>query len=156
MNIQVITYAESREEFFQNRLNKARASLDNVVKYGTDPDACAEKGYIVSFYEDAITALRDVPRLTSALAAKEDLYSKSIMLSADLLNKLAAKDELLKQAVEDIKCNDHCDVCKFSREGEEDCTKYDFDCAKCQSRKCVCRTCRNESKWQWRGKKGDG
>jgi len=91
-----------------------------------------------------------------ALAAKEDLYSKSTMLSADLLNKLTAKDELLKRAVEDIKCKDHCDVCKFSREGEEDCTKYDFDCAKCQSRKCVCRTCRNESKWQWRGKKGDG
>lgn len=57
--IKAITYAESREAFFEKQLKRARRGLDNVVKYGTDPDACAEKGEIVSFYRDALEALRE-------------------------------------------------------------------------------------------------
>lgn len=57
--IKAITYAESREAFFEKQLKRARRGLDNVVKYGTDLDACAEQGEIVSFYQDAISALRE-------------------------------------------------------------------------------------------------
>jgi hypothetical protein len=57
--IKVITYAESRESFFAKKLKQAERALDNVVKYGTDPDACAEKGEIVSFYQDVLSALRE-------------------------------------------------------------------------------------------------
>ena len=57
--IQVITYAESRNDFFEKQLSKSQRALNKVVKYSTDPDACAEQGEIVSFYQDAITALRE-------------------------------------------------------------------------------------------------
>ena len=57
-SIKAIFYVESREAYFTERLKKERRKLDNLVKYGTDHDACAEQGEIVGFYEDAITALR--------------------------------------------------------------------------------------------------
>lgn len=57
--IKAITYAESREAFFEKQLKRARRGLDNVVKYGTDPDACAERGEMVAFYQDALSALRE-------------------------------------------------------------------------------------------------
>ena len=57
--IKVITYPESREAFFEKQLKRAQRGLDNVVKYGTDPDACAEAGETVSFYQDALSALRE-------------------------------------------------------------------------------------------------
>ena len=106
---------------------------------------------------DVKDLLTEIDRLTSALAQSEHIrqeMDKNFVPIADYLavkEALAAKEDELKQAVEDIKCRDHCDVCKFSNEGSEDCDTYDFDCQKCQSRKCVCRTCRDESKWQWRG-----
>lgn len=53
-----------------------------------------------------------------------------------------------------LRCSDHCDICKHSRDGVEDCPRYDWDCSVCQSNKCVCRTCRDEDKWEWRGVKG--
>ena len=58
MEIKVITYSESREEFFNKKLKQAQRQLDNVVKYGTDPYACSEKGEIVSFYQDIIELLK--------------------------------------------------------------------------------------------------
>ena len=57
--IRVITYAEGRESFFEKKLKQADRALDNVVKYGTDPYACDEKGEIVAFYRDALAALRE-------------------------------------------------------------------------------------------------
>lgn len=57
--IKAITYAESREAFFEKQLRRARRGLDNVVKYGADPDACAERGEMVAFYQDALSALRE-------------------------------------------------------------------------------------------------
>lgn len=53
-----ITYTESREAFFVKKLKKAERGLDNLVKYGTDPDACAKSGEEVAFYQDALAALR--------------------------------------------------------------------------------------------------
>lgn len=57
--IKIITYAESREAFFVKKLKQAEKALDNLVKYGTDHVACAEKGEIVSFYQDALSALKE-------------------------------------------------------------------------------------------------
>lgn len=54
-----ITYTESREAFFVKKLKKAERGLDNLVKYGTDPDACAKSGEEVAFYQDALAALRE-------------------------------------------------------------------------------------------------
>lgn len=59
-SIKAISYVESREAYFTERLKKERRKLDNLVKYGTDHYACAEQGEIVGFYEDALTALREV------------------------------------------------------------------------------------------------
>ena len=72
--------------------------------------------------------------------------------------RLVAENERLKTdfdaAVADIKHNDNCDVCKY--------TKYDgvcdesvFDCETCKNT-CPCATCRNESNWQWHGHKEVG
>lgn len=57
-------------------------------------------------------------------------------------------------AVKDIKHNDNCDVCKYSK-SDGTCEKYDFDCETCE-KKCPCASCRGENKWQWRGAKMDG
>ena len=57
--IKVVTYTESREAFFNKKLKQEERGLDNLVKYGTDPDACAEQGEIVSFYRDALACLRE-------------------------------------------------------------------------------------------------
>jgi hypothetical protein len=54
-----ITYTESREAFFVKKLKKAERGLDNLMRYGTDPDSCVKSGEEVSFYRDALAALRE-------------------------------------------------------------------------------------------------
>lgn len=85
-----------------------------------------------------------------------DLVSHSPTDLTALLSEVKRLRRERDAAVEDIMCRDHCDVCKYSRDGVEDCDKVDFDCAICQSTKCKCRTCRNEDKWDWRGPSGEG
>lgn len=67
---------------------------------------------------------------------------------------LKAENERLKarldMAVSDIMCADHCDVCLHKDSGTS-CERVDFDCAKCDYPVCVCRCCRDEDKWEWRG-----
>ena len=53
-------------------------------------------------------------------------------------------------AVADIKCADHCDVCMHKDSGTS-CERVDFDCAECDDPVCICRCCRNNDKWEWRG-----
>lgn len=74
--IKAITYAESREAFFEKQLKRARRGLDNVVKYGTDPDACAERGEMVAFYQDALSALREQAERKHAVDAVEVVFCK--------------------------------------------------------------------------------
>lgn len=57
--IKATTYVERRETFFAQKLKRAEKALDNLVKYGTDPDACAERGEVVAFYQNAIAALQE-------------------------------------------------------------------------------------------------
>lgn len=72
-------------------------------------------------------------------------------LQADLVRVTAERDA----AVRDIMCRDHCDVCVSGHEHDGECAKADYDCMTCKSATCLCRECRNESKWQWRGVKGE-
>lgn len=56
--IKLVTYEESREEFFKRKLKIAKSNLDRAVKNKASHDECSEKGYIVSYYEDAIKAFK--------------------------------------------------------------------------------------------------
>lgn len=64
--------------------------------------------------------------------------------------QLAESQRRERAAVEDIFCADRCDVCRHTASGTE-CEENDFDCLICQSETCICKTCRDEDKWQWRG-----
>ena len=78
-------------------------------------------------------------------------YQQKCQEVAELQSQLAEANRRADAAVRDILCKDHCDVCKHSRVGVEDCETYDFDCEICKSTKCACRDCRDEHKWEWRG-----
>ncbi|MDD3243544.1 MAG: hypothetical protein PHD32_07480 [Eubacteriales bacterium] len=90
-------------------------------------------------------------------------------MAADAIEELMAEIEHIRQtsvshevyqmvcaerdaAVKDIMCKDHCDVCKHSRENNCNCDAADFDCLVCKEESCTCRGCRDENKWEWRGK----
>lgn len=62
-----ITYTECREAFFVKKLKKAERGLDNLMRYGTDPDACVKSGEEVSFYRDALAALREQAALVHCI-----------------------------------------------------------------------------------------
>lgn len=70
-----ITYTENREAFFVKKLKKAERGLDNLMRYGTDPDACVKSGEEVSFYRDALAALRE--QAERVLCAKCKHYNKT-------------------------------------------------------------------------------
>lgn len=53
-----IKYDESRAVFFENKLKVAKRSLENAIKHKASYDECSEKSDVVSYYEDAIEALR--------------------------------------------------------------------------------------------------
>ena len=75
--------------------------------------------------------------------------------AAGLIESLRAEvDESQRReqaAVEDIMCRDHCDVCVSGKEHGGECKKADYDCLSCKSETCMCRDCRDEDRWQWRG-----
>lgn len=50
-------------------------------------------------------------------------------------------------AVADLKHMDNCDICKHGQTAPDGC---DCECDEC-TLPCVCRDCRNEDKWEWRG-----
>ena len=74
---------------------------------------------------------------------------------ADRIAKLEDELERAKRerdaAVKDLKHGDNCDICKWADTIPE-CT---FECDEC-TLNCTCRTCRDESNWQWRGVKDGG
>jgi hypothetical protein len=57
--IKKVTYAESREAFFEKELKRAERGLGYLIKYDTDHDARTEAGKEVSYYRDALAALRE-------------------------------------------------------------------------------------------------
>ena len=94
--------------------------------------------YIEYHAGDLIESL--LAQLDAAIAGQETLQKA-----------LAESQRRERAAIKDILCADHCDACKFQKDGVDECEKNDFDCENCQSEKCVCRTCRDEDNWQWRG-----
>jgi hypothetical protein len=74
-------------------------------------------------------------------------------LEADYMILKAENEQLkarLDMAISDIMCGDYCDVCLHKDSGTS-CERVDFDCAECDDPVCVCRCCRDEDKWEWRG-----
>lgn len=55
--IKIITYEQSRLAFFKAQLAKAERRLNWAVKRGLDCETCAERGEIVSFYQDIVKML---------------------------------------------------------------------------------------------------
>ena len=96
-----------------------------------------------------------------ALAAEYGIDGKTMLTLAESQIKTAKENIVLREAleesqcrekaaVEDIMCNDRCDVC-LHKDGGTSCERVDLDCAECDDPVCVCRCCRNEDKWEWRG-----
>ena len=102
-------------------------------------------------YQEDIHGCEDCPLNESDLCYEANLELSAADLIESLQAQLAESQRRERAAIEDILCNDHCDACKFQKDGVDECEKNDFDCENCQSEKCVCRTCRDEDKWQWRG-----
>jgi hypothetical protein len=65
----------------------------------------------------------------------------------ELTAALAASQRRADAAVADLKHMDNCDICKHGQTAPDGC---DCECDEC-TLPCVCRDCRNEDKWQWRG-----
>jgi hypothetical protein len=68
-------------------------------------------------------------------------------LIESLTAQLAESRRREKAAVADLKHMDNCDICKHGQTAPDGC---DCECDEC-TLPCVCRDCRNEDKWQWRG-----
>lgn len=64
--------------------------------------------------------------------------------------QLAEAQRKTDMAISDTTCADFCDICLHKDSGTS-CERVDFDCAECDDPVCVCRCCRNEDKWEWRG-----
>lgn len=64
-----------------------------------------------------------------------------------LQTELAASRRRESAAVADLKHMDNCDICKHGQTAPDGC---DCECDEC-TLPCVCRDCRNEDKWEWRG-----
>lgn len=58
MTKELISYEESRLAFFEQQLAGANRKLDWAIKHKSHWD-CAEKGEIVSFYQDIVKMLRE-------------------------------------------------------------------------------------------------
>lgn len=59
--------------------------------------------------------------------------------------------KLLKNAIEDMKTNDLCEVCKYANANEDICKDFDFGCADCTEIKtCKCGNCSYDSNFEWR------
>ena len=57
--LELISYEESRLAFFEQQLAGANGKLDWAIKHNKSPWDCAEKGEIVSFYQDIVEMLRE-------------------------------------------------------------------------------------------------
>ena len=57
MGLKRVTYAEDRLEFFRAQLAHAERVLDWGITHGRTPENNAEKGRIVSYYEDIVKML---------------------------------------------------------------------------------------------------
>ena len=60
MGLKAVTYAEDRLEFFRGQLAHAERVLDWGITHGRTPENNAEKGRIVSYYEDIVKMLEEV------------------------------------------------------------------------------------------------
>ena len=114
--------------------------------------AAQRECYVAKMYEAASTISAAADKLHEQDLRIADLV---VHLNAEQAKvaRMAAEIERLKTdfdaAVADIKHNDNCDVCKYTKyDGARD--ESDFDCETCKNA-CPCATCRNESNWQWRG-----
>lgn len=85
----------------------------------------------------------------------EQLRSTESRSKRKMLDDAAAAIETLLMerdaAIADIKHRDGCEVCKHVKSNDPFCMVYDCDCEFCTSELCVCRHCRDEDKWEWRG-----
>ena len=73
-------------------------------------------------------------------------------LIESLTAQLAESRRREKAAVADLKHMDNCDICKHGQTAPDEC---DCECDGC-TLPCVCRDCRNEDKWEWRGPSEEG
>jgi hypothetical protein len=122
-----------------------------------NPTPCCEYEVLGSEAADLIETL-------TARAERAEAGNKKLRQEIDITDAAnTALEGALKQAeaerdaaIADMRPKYNCDICKYTREGVEDCVTYDGDCAVCKSKKCVCRNCRNENKWEWRGARKEG
>ena len=114
--------------------------------------AAQRECYAAKMYEAASTISAAADKLHEQDLRIADLVAHLNAEQAKVA-RLAAEIERLKTdfdaAVADIKHNDNCDVCKYTKY-DGACDESDFDCKTCKNA-CPCATCRNESNWQWRG-----
>lgn len=113
--IKAVTYKESLIAFFEQQLAHANRQLDWAVKHNPDCYVCAEKGEIVSFYQDAITALREQEEREKGCEYCNDLSRYKRFGYAELFHQTAA-DEISEIGI-GVKC---CPNCGRKLKGEKE------------------------------------
>lgn len=77
--------------------------------------------------------------------------ARSRTLIPELLDLLAERDAEIARLTKALhKADIDCDPCKHNHGGE--CENADFDCMTCDC-DCICKSCRDNSNWEWRGAK---
>ena len=105
--------------------------------------------------DDKAKTLRWLAKETEFAFAAEELNGTADLIES-LQSQLSESQRRERAAVEDIMCRDHCDVCISGKEHDGECKTADYNCLICKSTTCMCRECRNEDHWKWRGRAGRG
>ena len=100
------------------------------------------------FAKEQLTAAADLIEELKARHTQAALnYQHKCRDVVYLESQLTESQRREKAAVSDLHHGDACTICKYFDTAPKDC---DAECDKC-NRVCVCWTCRDEDKWQWRG-----
>lgn len=101
--------------------------------------------------------MQDYPH-TMAVECGENCPGVLMLMAADLIEVVIAKLETTTQerdaAIADLKEADivSCEHCRHQKTCPVPCEEVDIDCSVCPA-DCMCKTCRDNSNWEWRGVK---
>lgn len=142
-------------------VKKRIAALRTACKDQADCDACPINEWCNYGGRERLN--NEVADLIESLSAQlEQVTQERDGLSIMLTSATSAAEKYKRErdaAVEDLREADRldCEHCiNYSQFGSDACDESNFMCTECKKIHCRCKTCRNNSNWQWRGVEGEG
>lgn len=118
-------------------------SADEIVK------ALRTTVHIIGACDDNVVFAALKGHMTDAADLIESLQAQLAERDAEIARLTAERTAMLEAL---HKSDIDCDSCKHSHGGE--CENADFDCMTCDC-DCICKSCRDNSNWEWRGATSD-